>query len=146
MAVGLAVAAELAVREREAECARLSHLREEMERMLRARVPDAEIHAAGAASRAPHLVNVSVPGTDSESMLMALDLRGIAASGGSACQSGSVTPSHVLQALGVRAEIATAAVRFSLGHGTTEQDVARAVDVFATLAQKARGYATADVA
>ena len=146
MAVGLAVAAELAVREREAEGTRLARLRETMEQMLRTRVPDAVIHAAGAASRAPHIVNVSVPGTDSESMLMALDLRGIAASGGSACQSGSVTPSHVLQALGVRTDIATAAVRFSLGHDTTEQDVARAVDVFATLAQKARGFATADVA
>jgi cysteine desulfurase len=143
MAVGLAVAAELAVAEREAETARLAGLRTVLEKALLARVPDAVIHGRGAAQRAPHIVSVSVPGTDSESMLMALDLQGIAASGGSACQSGSVTPSHVLSAIGVRSDIAAAVVRLSMGHDTTEQDVVRAVDVFATLANKARGVATA---
>ena len=64
------------------------------------------IHGRGAPQRAPHIVNVSVPGTDSESMLMALDLRGIGCSAGSACQSGSVTPSHVLSAIGVSPELA----------------------------------------
>jgi cysteine desulfurase len=87
-AVGLARAAELTLEECEAHCARLSKLREKLEAGILSRVPDAVIHGRGA-ERAPHIVNVSVPGTDSESLLMALDLRGIAASGGSACQSGS---------------------------------------------------------
>ena len=71
-----------------------------------ARVPDAVIHGRGAPQRAPHIVNVSVPGVDSESMLMALDLRGIGCSAGSACQSGSVSPSHVLHAIGVSPDVA----------------------------------------
>ena len=146
MAVGLAVAAELAVAEREAESARLLALRKRLEEALLARVPDAVIHGRNAAMRAPHVVSISVPGTESESMLMALDLQGIAASGGSACQSGSVTPSHVLSAIGVRADIAAAAVRLSMGHETTEHDVLRAAEVFATLANKARGMVTAGVA
>ena len=139
MAVGLAVAAELAVAEREAETARLGALRERLEGELLARLPDAVVHARGARVRAPHIVNVSIPGTDSESMLMALDLQGIAASAGSACQSGSITPSHVLSAIGVRADLATAAVRLSLGHETTEDDVLRAATVLANLANRARG-------
>ena len=73
-----------------------SALRDRLEAALLARVPDAVIHGRGA-PRAPHISNISVPGTDSESMLMALDLRGIACSAGSACQSGSITPSHVLE-------------------------------------------------
>ncbi len=63
--------------------------------MLEARIPDLVVHARSA-PRAPHILNVSVPGTESESMLMALDLQGIACSGGSACQSGANSPSYVL--------------------------------------------------
>jgi cysteine desulfurase len=83
-------------------------------------------------------VNVSVPGTDSESLLMALDLRGIAASGGSACQSGSISPSHVLSALGVRPDLATAAIRMSLGSLTTDHCIDRVIEVFPALVAKAR--------
>ncbi|HTD83352.1 MAG TPA: cysteine desulfurase NifS, partial [Gemmatimonadaceae bacterium] len=79
----------------------------------------------------------------SESLLMALDLRGIAASGGSACQSGSVEPSHVLRALGVRPELASAAIRMSLGSLTTEQCIDRVIEVFPALVAKARQFATA---
>ena len=141
-AVGLARAAELTLAECEAHCARIMKLREKLEAGILAKVPDAVIHGRGA-KRAPHIVNVSVPGTDSESLLMALDLRGIAASGGSACQSGSVTPSHVLSALGVRPDLASAAVRMSLGSLTTDQCVDRVIEVFPALVAKARQMATA---
>ena len=141
-AVGLACAAELAVAHREAEWARLEALRDELEAAILARLPDAVVHGRGA-PRAPHILNVSVPGTDSESMLMALDLAGIAASGGSACQSGSVSPSHVLTALGVPADLAGAAVRMSLGSLTTRECIARVIEVFPRLAAKARGMAVA---
>jgi cysteine desulfurase len=100
-------------------------------------MPDAVIHGGGG-PRAPHVLNLSVPGTDSESLLMALDLKGIAASGGSACQSGSVSPSHVLMAMGVSPELAGAAIRFSLGALTTEDCVNRVMDVFPALVQKSR--------
>jgi cysteine desulfurase len=100
------------------------------------------IHGRGG-PRAPHVTNVSAPGTESESMLIALDLRGIACSAGSACQSGSIDPSHVLEAIGVPRDVANAAIRFSLGALTTEAAVDRAADVYATLVAKARRLATA---
>ena len=141
-AVALATAAELAVAERELESARLSALRDRLETTILARIPDAVIHGSGG-RRAPHVLNISVPGTDSESMLMALDLQGIACSGGSACQSGSVGASHVLEALGVRAEIANSAVRMSLGALTTDACIDRVAEAFPALALKARGLAGA---
>jgi len=141
-AVGLARAAELTLAECEAHCARLRELRERLEAGILAMVPDAVIHGRGA-DRAPHIVNISVPGTDSESLLMALDLRGIAASGGSACQSGSISPSHVLAALGVPPDLASAAVRMSLGALTTDHSIDRVIEVFPALVAKARQLSAA---
>jgi cysteine desulfurase len=142
-AVGLATAAELSCREREIETRRLAALRERLERGIRARVPDAVVHGADAPRRAPHIVNVSVPGTDSESMLMALDLQGIGCSAGSACQAGSSSPSHVLSAIGTRRDLVNSAIRMSLGSLSDEGEVDRVIDVFAKLVQKARGTAPA---
>jgi cysteine desulfurase len=141
-AVGLARAAELALEERDREMARLGALRDRLEAALVERIPDAVVHGRGA-PRAPHILNLSVPGTDSESLLMALDLAGVACSSGSACQSGSVTPSHVLQALGVPRELASAAVRMSLGSMTTEECVTRVSELFPALITKARRLAGA---
>lgn len=137
MAVGFARAAELAVAEMDVECARLGRLRDRLEDALVARIPDAVVHGRDAA-RAPHILNISVPGTDSEALLMALDLQGVACSAGSACQSGSVTPSHVLSAMGVRPDLAVAAIRMSLGSLTIEADVERVSDLFPALIEKAR--------
>ena len=141
-AVGLAVAAELQLAEREQECARLGAMRDALQSAIMARVPDAVVHGA-CAVRAPHILSISVPGTDSESLLMALDLAGIAASGGSACQSGSVSPSHVLSAMGVSRSLAGAAVRLSVGMLSTDEDIARVCDVFPALVAKARRLAGA---
>ncbi len=139
-AVGLAAAAELTLAEHESECARLTAMRDALEAAIIRRVPDAVIHGR-MAKRAPHVISLSVPGTDSESLLMALDLQGIAASGGSACQSGSVMPSHVLIAMGVRPELANAAIRMSLGALTTDECVARVAEVFPALVNKSRQMA-----
>jgi cysteine desulfurase len=141
-AVGLARAAELAVAERAAEWVRLETLRDRLERAILEQVPDAVIHGRGA-RRAPHILNVSVPGTDSESLLMALDLQGIACSAGSACQSGSVAPSHVLSACGIRPDIAGSALRLSLGCLTTGDAIDRVAQVLPALIRKARGQAPA---
>jgi len=141
--VGFARAAELAVAEREEEWKRLELLRARLEDAILARVPDALIHGRGAPERAPHILNVSVGGTDSESMLMALDLRGIACSAGSACQSGSVSPSHVLSAIGVSPDLASAAIRMSLGALSTDADIDRVAEVFPALVGKARGLTPA---
>jgi cysteine desulfurase len=142
-AIGLAKAAELTCEERERETRRLLALRERLERGIRERVPDAVIHGEHAPARAPHIVNVSVAGTDSESMLMALDLQGIGCSAGSACQSGAASPSHVLSAIGVQRDLVNAAIRMSLGSLSTEASVDRVIDVFAKLVEKARKLAVA---
>jgi cysteine desulfurase len=137
MAVGLAKAAELAVAEREHEWTKLETLRDRLETAILARIPEAVIHGRGS-PRAPHIANVSVPGVDSESMLMALDLRGVACSAGSACQSGSISPSHVLSAIGVPPDLASAAIRFSLGALTTDACIDRVAELFPALVEKAR--------
>ena len=137
MAVGLARAAELAVAERAHEWSKLEAMRDRLEAAILARIPDAAIHGRGG-PRAPHITNVSVPGVDSESMLMALDLRGVGCSAGSACQSGSITPSHVLSAIGVSPDLAGAAIRMSLGSLTTDAGIDRVAELFPTLVEKAR--------
>jgi cysteine desulfurase len=144
--VGLARAVELARDEREEECSRLSAMRDRFESLVLARVPDAVIHGRNAPERAPHITNVSVPGLDSESMLMALDLRGIGCSAGSACQSGSMSPSHVLTAIGVSRDLAGAALRVSFGCLNDEACVDRVADVFGKLVEKARMSAVTAVA
>jgi cysteine desulfurase len=141
-AVGLARAAELAVAERLEHWSHCERLRDELQAAIVARVPDAIVHGLGG-PRAPHILSVSVPGTDSESMLMALDMAGVAASGGSACQSGSTLPSHVLAAMGVRADVAGAAVRMSLGPSTTDACIQRVGELFPALVEKARRAALA---
>lgn len=140
-AIGLARAVELTLEERARECNRLSDLKQRLESALLEKIPDAVIHGRNA-TRAPHVLNISIPGTDSESLLMALDLKGIAASGGSACQSGSINPSHVLVAMGVSPELTGSAIRFSLGALTTEECVARVSEVLPALVQKARQLST----
>ena len=139
-AVGLATACELTLAEHDHESRRLEAMRDRLQSAILAKLPDAVIHGRDG-KRAPHVLSVSVPGTDSESMLMALDLKGIAASGGSACQSGSINPSHVLAAMGVKADIAGAAIRMSIGCLTTDACIDRVADVFPALAIRARGLA-----
>ena len=141
-AVGLACASEMAVAHREDEWARLEGLRDRLEQAIVARVPDVMVHGRGA-PRAPHILNVSVPGVDSESMLMALDLAGVACSGGSACQSGNAAPSHVLVAMGVPPMLAASAIRMSLGSRTTDACIDRMSELFPALVQKARGVVAA---
>ena len=139
-AVALATAMELALAERDAEGTRLRGLRDRLEAALMAAVPDLVVHGRDVA-RVPHILSLSVPGTDSESMLMALDLAGIACSSGSACQSGSVTPSHVLSAMGVAPELGSAAIRMSVGKLTTDAQVDRVAELFPSLVAKARAMA-----
>jgi cysteine desulfurase len=141
-AVGLAVAAELTLAEHGVECARVGALRDAFEARLLAAVPDAVIHGRGA-PRAPHVCNVSVPGVDAESLLMALDLQGIAASGGSACQTGNSAPSHVLVAMGLSPELADGAIRLSFGCLSTPEQVERVSHLFPTLVNRARAAAAA---
>jgi cysteine desulfurase len=141
-AVGLARAAELAVAERETEYGRLHVLRDILEAELLSRVPDAIVSGADA-PRVPHIVNIAFPGADRESLLMALDLAGIACSTGSACQSGTVSPSHVLTALGLPPEVTSSAIRLSLGALTTSDDIVYVTQRLPHLVEKARTMSAA---
>ena len=135
--VGLAKAVELAADEQAdlAPCVR--SLRDELERRLLEVVPDAVING-WQAERAPHVCNVSIPGTDSEALLMHLDLAGIACSSGSACSTGAVEPSHVLTAMGVPRELGVAALRFSFGKDNTVEDVEAVVAALPKIVEKVR--------
>src|SRR2546421_4342211 len=120
--VGLGIAAKLAAQEQPALAARLRELRDELERRVLAIVPDAVING-WQSERAPHISSISIPGTDSEALLMHLDLAGIACSSGSACSTGTVEPSHVLTAMSVPRELGVSALRFSFGKDSTIDDV-----------------------
>ncbi|MGH7699111.1 MAG: cysteine desulfurase family protein [Gemmatimonadales bacterium] len=138
--IGLAKAVELAGAEQAEFARRATELRDALERRLREVVPDAVIHAQGA-ERAPHVTNVSIPGTDSEAMLMHLDLAGIACSSGSACSTGAVEPSHVLTAMGVPRELGVAALRFSFGKDNTGEDVDAVIAALPKAVEKVRALA-----
>jgi len=135
--IGLGVAARLAVEEQQALAARLSALRDELERRLLALVPDAVIHG-WQGERAPHISNASIPGTDSEALLMHLDLAGIACSSGSACSTGAIEPSHVLTAMGVPRDLGVAALRFSFGKDSTVEDVEAVSAALPKIVEKVR--------
>ena len=135
--IGLGTAVELAARE-QAEFARcVGALRDELERRILAVVPDAVINA-GESLRAPHVSSIAIPGTDSEALLMHLDLAGIACSSGSACSTGAVEPSHVLSAMGVPRELGIAALRFSFGKDNTLADVEAVAAAFPKIVERVR--------
>lgn len=135
--IALGKAVELAVAEQAELARRLRALRDELERRLLEVVPDAVTHG-GQAERAPHVTNVSFPGTDSEALLMHLDLAGIACSSGSACSTGAVEPSHVLTAMGVPRELGVAALRFSFGRDNATEDVDALIAALPKIVEKVR--------
>jgi cysteine desulfurase len=141
-AVALGVAMRLAAAERAKEARRIRELRDALEQRLLAAVPDAQVVGAGAA-RVPHISAVVVPGTETSTLLMHLDRLGVAASGGSACTTGSPEPSHVLRAMGLPHELALGFVRFSLGRESAESDIARAVAAFPEAVTRTRRTAGA---
>ena len=117
----------------------------QLERGIRAALPDAVFHAAGV-PRLPNTVSVSVPGARSDHMLMALDARGIEVSAGAACASGAVEPSPVLAAMGVPRELAVGAIRLSMGRTSTAAEVDQVIAGFVEAARAARTQNGAAVA
>jgi len=126
--VGLGKAAELARKSLVADAARLSTLRDSLERGLLQRVPQSRVNG-GLAPRTPNTTNILFPGVEGEALLIALDLKGLAVSTGAACSSGAVEPSHVLTAIGLAPEDARASLRFSLGRHTTPSDIDFALEL-----------------
>lgn len=134
---GLGAAVAAACAGREAEAARVSALRERLERGLAAAFPDLRVNGAGA-PRLPNVASVTFPGADGEALLMALDLEGLCASAGAACTSGSTRPSHVLSAMGRSVDEARATLRLSLGWSSTGADVDRALALLPPLVARVR--------
>ena len=129
-AVGLGAAAELAQRQLTSEAPRLAELRDRLERGLVERLDAVRINGGGA-PRVPNTTNVCFDFVEGESMVIALDLRGMAVSTGSACSSGSVEPSHVLTAIGLSPERAKSSLRFSLGKQNTAAQVSGLLEAIA---------------
>ncbi|MFA5113778.1 MAG: cysteine desulfurase NifS [Candidatus Margulisiibacteriota bacterium] len=120
--VGFGAAAELAGKTLAAENAKLLPLRDKLIKGILAKIPDVRLNGHPT-ERLANNVNVSIRYIEGESMLLSLDMLGIAASSGSACTSGSLDPSHVLLAIGLPHEIAHGSLRFSLGKQTTEAEI-----------------------
>lgn len=136
-AVGLARALELALEE-QGEFARTREtLRDRLQARLVEAIPGLRVHGAGG-TRAPHILNVGVPELGPELLHISLDLEGLAVSGGSACQSGSTTGSHVVQAL-MGDDAFPAAIRFSLGRTTTREEVDRAAEITIRVVRRLQG-------
>jgi cysteine desulfurase len=87
----------------------------------------------------PHILNVSFPGAETETLLMNLDLEGIACSSGSACTSGTLEVSHVLKAMNLPEAVLRSAVRFSFGRGNTVEEVIRAAETTARIVRRLTG-------
>jgi cysteine desulfurase len=120
--VGFGVAAEIAAKEIDEKAERLGRLRDRLLGGIKSAVPDAVVNGE-LDRRVPANVNISIPGTDGEVLLLLLDQAGIACSSGAACASGALDPSHVLLAIGVPKELAKGSLRFTLGASTTTADV-----------------------
>ena len=135
--VGLGKAAELAKNFLEPDAIHVGALRDDLERGLLQRVPESRVNASTAV-RIPNTTNLLFPGVDGEALLIALDLKGLSCSTGSACSSGAVEPSHVLTAIGLAAAEARSSLRFSLGRHTTREEIDYALLVIPETVERLR--------
>lgn len=133
----LALALDLACEDLEATGARVAALRDRFEQRVLAEIPSVRVNG-GDAPRVPNTSNLHFSGADGEALLIALDLAGVCASSGAACASGSLSPSHVLLAMGLSSAEAFGSLRFSLGSGATEAEVDRVVEVLREQVPRAR--------
>jgi cysteine desulfurase len=134
---GLGVAATLAAAKLPFEAARLAALRDRLERDVLARVPNTAVNGARD-QRVPNTTNISFEGVEAESLLIALDLEGIAVSTGSACSSGTLEPSHVLRAMGLRTHRTQNSIRLSLGAGNADAEIDYLLEKLAKVVDKLR--------
>jgi cysteine desulfurase len=148
--VGFAVAAADTAEHRAERAARLAALRDDLIAAVLAVVPDAVLSGDpgrslvdGGPSRLPGNAHLRFPGCQGDALLMLLDAAGIACSTGSACTAGVARPSHVLLAMGVSERDAAGALRFSLGHTSTEADVRALAEVIGPVVRRARAAALA---
>ena len=137
--VGMGEALSLAVAELPEYAAHVSALRDRLIQGILSAVPDARLNGHPTL-RLPGNAHFSFPGVESESLLMRLDLAGIACSGGSACTSGSLEPSHVLSAMGLSPDLGRSSVRFSLGRDNTAEEIDRVLTVLPPIVEDLRSH------
>lgn len=135
--IGMGVAAQLAATKMAADASRLALLRDGLENGILAAVSGTAVNGTRT-PRVANTTNISFDRVEAESLLIALDLEGIAVSTGSACSSGTLEPSHVLKAMGFSPHRAQNSIRFSLGAASTEADVARVIAVLPGIVEKLR--------
>lgn len=135
--VGFGLAAELAGKEMEEEAAKLTALRDKLIDGILEKIPEVKLNGHRT-QRLPGHVNFSIRYIEGESLLLMLDMKGIGASSGSACTSGSLDPSHVLLAMGLSHEIAHGSLRMTLGRDNTEEDIDYVLDVLPEIVEKLR--------
>ena len=135
--VGLGKAAELAVQNMKEHNEKLVYLRDKLINGL-LDIPYTRLNGPRGEKRLPGNVNVCFRFIEGESILLSLDFEGICASSGSACTSGSLDPSHVLLAIGLKHEIAHGSLRLSLGDGTTEEEIDYVLSVVPPIIQRLR--------
>ncbi|HJX33984.1 MAG TPA: cysteine desulfurase NifS [Desulfatiglandales bacterium] len=135
--VGFGKAIELAKQEMITEMEQLTSLRDDLIKGILARIDHSFLNGHPEL-RLPNNVNVSIPYVEGESMLMNLDMEGIACSTGSACSSSSLEPSHVLTAIGLPHELAHGSLRFTLGRSTTKNDIEYVLEVLPAIVEKLR--------
>ena len=116
---------------------RVGRLRDRLEEGILRSVPGTVVNGART-PRVPNTTNISFDRVEAESLLIALDLEGVAVSTGSACSSGSLEPSHVLRAMGLAAHRTQNSLRFSLGMFSSEEEVDRVVSILPGLVEKLR--------
>jgi cysteine desulfurase len=133
---GLGAAARLAGERLTEMGTRVSGLRDRLENEAMTRIAGARVN--GSAPRLPNITNLSFDNLEGEAAVIALDLEGIAASTGSACSSGSLDPSHVLNAMGLRPEVVQGSLRFSLCYHNTDEEIDRALQVLDAIVQRLR--------
>lgn len=138
--VGFGVAAEISAAEVADQGVRLGEIRDRLQAAILEAIPDVTVNAGGA-PRVPGTLSVCIRGVEGESLLLMLDSKGVAASSGSACASGSLEPSHVLMAMGIAPELAHGSLRLSLGRWSLDLDVDEVVDTLAQVVTRLRSIA-----
>jgi len=140
--VGMGVAAELARVERGAESTRLGALRDRLLEGILAAVPEARVTGPRGPARLPHHASVAIPSVKADAMLMELDLRGVAASSGSACSALTGEPSHVLRAIGCDTATAEGSLCFTAGRWTSAAEVDAVIEVLPAAVTRLRRLAS----
>jgi len=135
--VGMARALELALTGWEAQAADIAARRDRLEAALVAAIPGLVVNGAGA-TRLPNNLSIAVPGVDSEQLLVRLDLEGVAVSAGSACASGAMEISHVVEAIGLGPTLSASVLRLSLGRATDDRAATRVAELLPRLVQEMR--------